>query len=220
MSVDLGAHKLLTTCRCITVNCSQRGEPFTDEEWDASQCFESIAQAIKTLADADWEISDDGVTCPDCAAGTAGVKSIAICEFCSPPLFSDVILPDRCCCARQPVVHTFVPLVTTSHPAVGVRTCFAGKCTDCDEALPTEDAPWHYPDADSALAAAVEAEWMVSEDLGLLLCPACVNRRACARMGHTWPEEPDAAVHGVELRYCVRQCGETTRRNIDDLESP
>ena len=218
MSVDTSSHTLLTTSRCIAINCSQCGEPFTDEEWETPQCFESIAQAVEALADADWEISDDKVTCAECLVGTPGAQTLAICEYCSPPLYSDHELPDQCRCTQQPVLHTFVPLVTMAHPSVRVRTCFAGKCTDCDEALPNEGTPAHYADIHSALAAAGEAEWMVAEILGLLLCPTCVERRACGRLGHTWPEQPDAVVRGIELRYCQRECGESTRRTVNDSE--
>lgn len=211
---------LVTACQCIAVRCSRCNEPYVDDESDATRCcFETVAEALQTLTGAGWDVSEERLVCPECTGGPTGVVALAICEYCSPPLFSVSEMPDRCCCQQQPAVHTFVPVTSAHHPAIAVRTCFAVNCSDCDEKLEIEDAPVHFGSADSALSAARDADWMVAAALDVLLCPECVDRRACAALGHTWPHEPDDVIEGTEVRYCQRGCGEQMRRHINESET-
>lgn len=211
---------LIRAHRCIGVTCSRCNEPFVDEETDTPVCFESISQAVRRLAEWDWEVNDEQVICPACTDTPTSVTAVSICEYCSPPLFSDRALPDRCCCAQDPVVHIFVPLVSMAHCAIAVRTCFEVTCTDCRESFDIAGGAAHYNTERAALAAASTAEWMIAENLNLALCPTCVNQRACASLGHSWPKEAHAVVDGIELRHCERDCGHMLHRNINDSEAP
>ncbi len=211
---------LVSACQCIAVRCSRCDQPYVDDESDAPGCFETVAEALQVLTAAGWDVDDEHLACPECTGGPSTGVTLAICEYCSPPLFSDGDVPDRCCCQQRPVVHTFVPVVSAHHPAVTVRTCFAINCSDCDEPLEIEGAPVHFTSADDALSAARGADWMVVAALEVLLCPECVQQRACAALGHTWPDEPDAVIDGTELRYCRRECGEQRLRDINDQEAP
>lgn len=209
--------------QCIEVACTECDEKLGE---DGTLHFGSIAEALTTIASADWEITDDAVRCYDCIdhcdhSATAPVV-VHKCEYCWPPLFCDTPAPDHCQCARtnSTVTHVQVSFISRTHPGFTTHSCVALSCGECDEPLADDDEHIpHFRSTDKALAdAAKKYDWVVTDVL--VCCPQCASKRECVATGHQFPEHPDyTTADGIEVRWCSN-CGEPVRNPVNDRDQP
>lgn len=206
---------------CVSVVCTRCHESFDDE---FTHHFESMPHALRVLGAADWAVTEQAVLCPNCTddadSNAPATVAVALCEYCSPPLFSAKPPLTYCRCHDQAITHVLIPLNPPENPGFQHHSCVSIRCSDCDADLGDEESTPHYPSTDAAIASAKRAGWMVAESL-MITCPRCTNLRGCNALGHSWPENPDfVSPAGLEYRYCQRDCGLYVTNLITDKDMP
>lgn len=213
----------LTERHCLEVACTECGYRYDDDEF--IHHFDSIGDALRQIALANWSVSEDKVLCPECQERAARRDSpritIDLCEFCAPPLFPGDPLPERCRCGDQAVPHVVAPqLISWTNPGFEQRTCITIKCTDCGNNLGDDDEGTpHFASADAAIRAATAADWLIVQPR-LFVCAGCTNRRGCTALGHSWPHQPTVVRDGIEHRWCLRECGASVENPVTDRDMP
>lgn len=212
---------------CIEVACTDCGESL-GEDWTLH--FESITQALASIADAEWTITDDHVRCLACTdrhgddSADTGTSTVIVtkCEYCWPPLFSDSPPPLSCQCDQQRTTtehHVHVPFISRAHCAFTTRSCVTLTCGECGNPVNDDESEPHYSSAEKALEiAARDYDWLVTDVL--VCCARCAKGRACTLTGHQFPEHPNhVTAGGIEIRFCAN-CDETVSNPIGDRDQP
>lgn len=211
--------------QCIEVACSECGEQLGD---DTILHFDSIAAALAEINRSEWQINEDAVRCCDCiqaADGDTATLTVAVskCEFCWPTLFSDDTTQNSCQC-RNPgttITHRLrVPFISHTHRAFTTHSCVTLACGGCGQSVSgNEEYDPHFSSPDRALQrAADDYDWLVSDVL--VCCAGCAESRACAAVGHQFPDEPNHVLAGgIELR-CCSNCDATVRNPIGERDQP
>lgn len=211
----------LTEHDCVSVACTSCHEPFDDE---FTHHFESMPHALRVIGAADWTVTAQAILCPNCTddadPGTPTAVAVALCEYCSPPMFSDTPTPDCCRCHDQAITHVLVPLSSARNPGFQNHSCISIHCSDCGADLGDEESTPHYPSTDTAITAATRAGWLVADGL-MITCTRCTNLRCCTALGHSWPDQPDfVSPAGLEYRYCQRDCDSRVTNLTHDEDMP
>lgn len=210
---------------CLEVACSDCGETLGDD-WTLH--FESIAEALTSIAAAEWTITDDQVRCLDCTEladdnpdPDTSTVVLSKCEYCWPPLFSTTPPPQSCQCAEQHIAarhRVRIPFISSTHSAFTTRSCITLTCGECGDPV-NEEQPPHYSSPEKALeAAAHDYDWLVTDVL--VCCARCANGRACTLTGHQFPDQPDhITAGGIEIRFCAN-CDQTVSNPVGDRDQP
>src|SRR4051812_39957461 len=102
---------------------------------------------------------------------------------------------------------------------MGLRdeSCVVLTCDDCGRELDfDEGVPIHFATSAEAYQAATESEWVILGASGeRAMCPRCVERAGCDRVGHQWQDWTPALGRDVAgpswWRYCTH-CGAVDHR--------
>lgn len=206
--------------QCIEVACTACGEPLGE---DSILHFSSMAAALAEIQRCEWQVTDDAVRCYDCIQASAAdpdaqildaqILVVSKCTYCWPPLFAaEPALPPSCQCANATITHRLrVPVISRTHPAFTTHSCVTLTCPECGQSVSgNEEYDPHFNSPERALQrAADDYDWLVSDVL--VSCGRCAKSKACAAVGHQFPEKPDHTLpDGVEIRCCVN-CDATVR---------
>lgn len=210
--------------QCIEVACTECGEPLGE---DTIVHFSSMSTALAEIQRCEWHVTDDAVRCYDCIQANDGdpdaqILVVSKCTYCWPPLFAEVALPQSCQCATATTItHRLrVPVISCTHPAFTMHACVTLACPGCGQSVSgNEEYDPHFSSQESALKrASDDYDWLVSDVL--VCCGRCAKSKACAAVGHQFPEAPNHTLRdGIEIRCCVN-CDATVRNPSGERDQP